>query len=1051
MIFTKKDIDKVIIDNLIKDKITSRKIGELLLIVPTNRKARTLKKEIISQMPNNAADNLNVETLGTLSTKLLKHKQPFSQLSEALSVVFIRQSAIEIKARYLLHYRGDIPFGTLEKIKNVISEYKRHGITPNTIRDESTKLGLAEQNKALDIADIYENYLLKCEKVKAYEIGDIYKKLLELEKNEFDSIFKFLFPDINLIIITGFDEYVRPEIKILDKLSNVNSTILYIDFDYNVKNIHLFGHLESCLRNLEHVGFNSIHLRNDKTKDKFRKIIRENLFKPNVKHFKSFDYSERIKILNGFSRESEIELISKEIKILLSEKRTEPSKICIAFNQIQNYSTIIRDVFEKNGIPFNLTDRIKLDTLAPVTSIINFLEVAESDYYYKNIFRALSSGYFNTGEVNYSNLYAVASELKIVSGKSNWRDSISEAIFTLKNSLDDEFEDKNLKIKSYQKALDDFISIEKLLLPFSGKMSLSSFRENLFDFINSSKIIKKFLEIEGKQEENVRGFSFFIETFNELFDLLIEEKGNNEQFRLNFILDQIRTACSWARFNVKEKSNYGIQITTLEEIRGLKFDYLFIGGLCDGELPSRYRPEIFFSGKFKKHSNTHLLEERNRFYQALSTWEKGLYLTYPRTENGRELVVSSFLNAVEDLFEIKNYNESHYKPYINSKEELEVLFGTQEICQTEFSNYFKSMSSSINIELIEKAILIEKDRSQMTGQESEYNGFIDTSQFINTSYELNNLFNNLLTKQYSISQLELYAKCPFKYFIEKVLGLSIMEEPSEEIEAIEMGRILHVILFEFYTTLREKKIHLNSCSEIEYQDAKKIIFEIAHKIVNVSHFKSPLTFYDREKLFGIDGNLEESILYKFLEHERQTNEFVPSFFEINFGSLKKDGSDQILSSELPIETDGIKLRGKIDRIDICESNSSYDIIDYKSTGTKPTAKQLKNGTSLQLPIYLFAAGELLKRKFNKEFYPNEMFIYSLKFAEGDFLKKEVSIKRDIDVKSNLELIQVSLNNAKKFIDEISNGKFGLSPHEDRDKIVCKNCQFHSVCRVKLKI
>lgn len=1050
MILTKKKIVEVNIDSLIKNKITSGKIGEFLLIVPTNRKARFLKKEIISNVPNSSTDGLNVETIKTLSIELLKHNLPFFQLSEALSVVLIRQSAIEIKARYLVHYNRDIPFGTLDKIKNVITEYKRHGITPNILRDESKKLDSAEQSKALDIADIYENYLIKCEKVKAYEIGDIYRKLLELNVNDFESIFPCLYPEVKLIIVTGFDEFVSPEVNLLEKLSNIDSINLYINFDYSKSNSLIFGRAESCFKNLEQVGFISINEKILVSEDNFQKVIKDNLFKPKNTNLTKINYAENIRILSGFNREKEIELITNEIKILLSEKRTEPHKICVAFNQIQNYSTILRDVFEKNGIPFNLTDRIRLETLAPVITIINFLEIAESDFYFKNIFRALCSSYLNLNEIDYSNLYSVASELKIVSGKANWHDSITETIFILKNSLEDDFEFTTQKIKSYQKALEDFVSVEKMLLPFNGKMSLSSFRKKLFDFIKDSRIINKLLEIEGKQEENVRGFSVFIETINELFDLLIEEKGNDEKFNLNFFMDQIRTVCSWARFNVKEKSNYGIQITTLEEIRGLNYDYLFIGGMCDGELPSRYRPEIFFSGKFKKQSNSHLIEERNRFYQALSTWEKGLYLTYPRTEKGRELVISSFINAVENLFEINCYTESNYKNYINSKEELAVLFGAQQISQVEFSDYYKSMGSLINTVQVEKAIDIEKWRASLNEQASEYNGFIDTLQSTDSPIELNNLFKNISVKQYSISQLELYAKCPFKFFIEKILGLSIIEEPTEEIEAIEMGRILHLILFEFYTSLREKGIQLKSCSEIEYQESKKTIFDIAQKVVNVSQFKSPITFYDREKLFGIDGNQEESILYKFLENERKSNEFIPSFFEINFGSVKKDGSDPILSSELPIETNGIKLRGKIDRIDICESNSTYNIIDYKLTGTKPTVKELKNGTSLQLPIYLFSAGELLKRRFDREFNANEMFIYSLKFSERDFLKKEVSIKKDSEIKSNLDLIQASLNNAKKFVSEISQGKFGLSPHEDRDKIVCNYCQFHSICRIKLK-
>ncbi|MCU0406865.1 MAG: hypothetical protein MUE64_07840, partial [Ignavibacteriaceae bacterium] len=65
----------------------------------------------------------------------------------------------------------------------------------------------------------------------------------------------------------------------------------------------------------------------------------------------------------------------------------------------------------------------------------------------------------------------------------------------------------------------------------------------------------------------------------------------------------------------------------MNEIRGLNFDYLFIGGLNDGDLPTRFTPEIFFSGSFAREEVQHQVEQRYLFYQALCTWKKKLYLS----------------------------------------------------------------------------------------------------------------------------------------------------------------------------------------------------------------------------------------------------------------------------------------------------------------------------------------------------------------------------------------------------------------------------------------
>ena len=81
MILTKENITKIDINSLVNQKIEANKVCELLHIVPTNRKARNLKKETISKISNHATSGLNIETLGTISTKLLQQIKPFKALS----------------------------------------------------------------------------------------------------------------------------------------------------------------------------------------------------------------------------------------------------------------------------------------------------------------------------------------------------------------------------------------------------------------------------------------------------------------------------------------------------------------------------------------------------------------------------------------------------------------------------------------------------------------------------------------------------------------------------------------------------------------------------------------------------------------------------------------------------------------------------------------------------------------------------------------------------------------------------------------------------------
>ena len=462
---------------------------------------------------------------------------------------------------------------------------------------------------------------------------------------------------------------------------------------------------------------------------------------------------------------------------------------------------------------------------------------------------------------------------------------------------------------------------------------------------------------------------------------------DDKKFSLHYFLNQLRTTSEFTRYNIPEKPGYGVQITTLNEIRGLNFDYLFIGGLNDGDLPTRFTPEVFFSGSFAREEIQHQTEQRYLFYQSLCVWKKKLYLSFSQSDEKRDLVQSSFLKDFNSLFEIKNISRTNFKDEIYSREELFELIGQ---VSPDKRNKLK-LPEEINVDMksINESIEIDKRRIEEPFGESEFSGFISND----IDDELKTKLKNISESEFSATQLETYAKCPYKYFVENILRLETIEEPVEELEAFEYGSLIHSILFEFYSELKEKKIILAKCGDTDFRTAELLLFKIAEKRFDELKLNPEFSFYEREKLLGINGRRSQSLLYKFLEEERKGDPgYVPEFFEMSFGHFK---SEEKSSGKInnDVSANGIKLRGKIDRIDLNEKENTFKVIDYKLGGTKPTADDLLNGISLQLPLYLFAAKELLKNEFEKDFKPTEAQIFSLKFNEKAFWKKVYWLKR----------------------------------------------------------
>lgn len=1048
MILTKCEIKEIDLDALVDSKIISSALDELLIIVPTNRKVRYLKRELISASPRKAANSINIDTIGTFSLKLLYGVTGQNTIiSDEATIVLLKQCLSETQLNYFSNYKREIPFGTLERVKNVISEYKKHGISPEKLLKEAAKLSGAEKLKAEDISKIYKKYSEKFSLLRVNEIGDVYKSVNDLDEKTFQDNFRKIFKEVKTIIINGFDEFTLPEIEIINSSAEIENINLYLNFDYYDYNPAIFSHLDKCYEKLAERGFKGIKDKSIVDNKPFIENIKENLFIKPEKN-KRHNYRSLVTQISALNREKEVALIAKEIKVIVKEGKVEPNRICVAFNLIKPYSQIIRDQFDIHRLPYNLTDRLSVSTSSPVIAIINFLEIITNDFYYKNIFRSLGNGFISLEGIDLDNLLKASVELKIISGLKTWTNRLIAAIAEKK--LSDESYNESMRYNvNYEKALDDITRIYDRLRHFDVQMTPAIFYNNLLDLISDLNIHFRILNsVDDSAPKDIKALTTFLNRLKELIQLFELEYGAKIKHPLNFYLNQLITLASFSRYNIKEVHGYGVQVTTLNEIRGLNFDYLFIGGLTDGDFPTRFSPEIFFSGSFSRLELQHQVEERYLFYQALCSWRKALYFTHPLTDERKEFVESSFLQEFKKHFEITIKNSLDYENIISSKIELQEYIGKNiDIVDDEL---IVPQDFSQDIKKIKDRVDINRLRLKDSMIESVYNGILSD----NLNDELKVKLDALRDKQFSVTQLESYAKCPYQYFAERVLHLNTIEEPTEELEAFELGSLLHSILFEFYSQLKRTGIILQGANDKDFIKAEKLLFRIAEKKIENLRLNPSLSFFEIEKILGVNGNKKNSLLYLFLIRERESKDgFIPEFIEMEFGRLdEKPAGDSLSMQEFKVGE--VSVRGKIDRIDINKNEGMLKVMDYKLSGRKPTKEEILSGLSLQLPLYLYAAKELIQIQLKKDFKPYGSEIYSLKYSEKDFGPKLIRIdnshskEKEVLIPLAEEMIKICLDSINLFVNNIAAGKFNLSRLEDRENKVCRFCNFRSICRIQ---
>lgn len=197
----------------------------------------------------------------------------------------------------------------------------------------------------------------------------------------------------------------------------------------------------------------------------------------------------------------------------------------------------------------------------------------------------------------------------------------------------------------------------------------------------------------------------------------------------------------------------------------------------------------------------------------------------------------------------------------------------------------------------------------------------------------------------SVSRMEEFAACPFKFFIHS--GLRAEERTLFELDVKEQGTFQHDVLALFHEQLREEG---KRWRDITPAEARERIAALTRSLM--ASYRDGLLETDEETRF-MARVLTES-LQDFAETlvgwMRQQYRFDPVAVELPFGV---PGDWPAWSIEL---ADGhrLDLHGRIDRVDLCREGeaASCVVVDYKSSQKQLETVLLENGVQLQLLAYL---------------------------------------------------------------------------------------------------
>ena len=398
-----------------------------------------------------------------------------------------------------------------------------------------------------------------------------------------------------------------------------------------------------------------------------------------------------------------------------------------------------------------------------------------------------------------------------------------------------------------------------------------------------------------------------------------------------------------------------VRIVQLGELRSSEFDTVFLGDFVEGSFPENYRPDPLLPETPYRTEAEQLHDNRFMFYGVLKSFRERLYLLIPKREGEANLIPSPFLGplkAIATVEEVQVPNPSRGSVTGFLSRYGDHVWTTPTPADAEFPADIAEMRPLIN-----QVVKVEKSREK-THDLMAYEGILTAATLSPASQKR---LENRRQRIYSVTELETYAKCPFQYFVDKVLRFSIKEDETEdELSSLEKGSLLHDVLFEFYNDrLYEKKAPIGQCGEEALEDAEIHLNTLLDSKAKEQRNRRDKKLIGENNLFWrIDIEKLRVALRKWLAAERTYGLPVyPRHFEVSFGQ-KREPTDPELSCTEPITIGTVQMTGKIDRIDI--GNGTFNIVDYKTGSSTVTMSEILSGQSLQLPIYLQIAKKLLE-------------------------------------------------------------------------------------------
>lgn len=1021
--------------------------GRGLWITPTNRS----KREVLNTLPDASLPVCfapNVVTFAQFAEQTLDAANAsIERLHPAGRQRLLRLIIDRLNGAGTLRHFTQVlnTAGFLDLAAGFIAELKRDEIWPEHFSEAVENIG--NHPRHTDLLAIYDAYQTALVEANLYDAeGLIWSARDALAKSPPAAMRGYA-----LIVVDGFSDFTRTQFEILAILA-AQCEAMVVTLPMEVANARgdLFAKSKGAMRALDDSLGKCSHtqLEPGEFECPAMRQIAGRLF-TNPSEIDTTDDAEGIEILAVTGSTNEADAIAGRVKQLL-QSGVDPRDVIVAVRNLEESGELLVSRLRAASVPAWSSTSRGLMTAPVLRALFEVLRLESEGWPFERLRSILRSNHFQP-PVFESDLVERAGRLLAILR----REKLHESRMLMRRKLE-WYAERPESEPGDPPAFELFVLLDNALQPFRSKTRFSKWIERLLQLGSDLGLAPTADDslLERNAWETFRDALFHARHAQQVIGL----KEND--LTLGEFVNTASEILQLQPLPGDGEPPGCVRVLSVEEVRNLNVRHLFLAGMTERAFPRMRRDDCLYSERERRalhdgglplqHNDHRLQDELLLFYSVVTRTRRTLTISYPETgSQGDPQFPSPYVIALRRLFDASALTTQHVGD-LDPVPQVDALytqsdarrFATVELLANR-PELFASLTADERFAPSMRHVLaaVETNAARF-----ETRGWTPYEGETSPRASLTNRFH--AEYQFSVTQLERYAGCRFRFMLSDVVKIAPLESPAVATDYMRRGTLMHDALAAVHRAFVGEPSQEIDPARLTAAIREEVAERLGRRIDETELAKALTEIEGRLLAEWSDAFRRQWSDYLDVYDESWDAPPAAQLVELPFGQVPEAEPDE---DRYPPAVFGqgeqqVKVRGRIDRIDVGtrDGTPAFTVIDYKSG--KPqrfSLEDVQSGRALQLVVYTLAVVRLNLLDDGGE--PWQMGYWSLK--ENGFVPGIKSRKRNPDPLDDaiLETLESTLDD---LIPTLANGiRAGHFPVDSQDPRCTERCEYNTVCRV----